>query len=250
MSARSGERLDLGIRALGAGGVVEVVEDEQLGAWRDGRFDGVEVEQEVVLVGDEAVRHGDAAEELDLALVDGESGVGVQDLVARVHQREQELLDHRLATRLYGDVLRRVGDAARGRDILCERLSQLGDARVGAVAGLAVPDRPERGLGDVPGRRQVHVAEVERIDSVAERLPLGRLGGDGECRLGPEVADALGQDARARCAERCLSVGLSAVAVHAAHPLNVKGQGDVPITLSAADTVRHSRGPSCRVPLA
>ena len=96
------------------------------------------------------------------------------------------------------------------------------DAGVGAVAGLAVADGAEGRLDDVLRRRQVHVAEVERVDGVAELSPLVRLGGDGERRLGPEAADALGHRARPWCA-------------HAAHPLNVEGQGDVPITLSATD---------------
>ena len=64
------------------------------------------------------------------------------------------------------------------------------DAGVGAVAGLAVADGLQGGLDDVPRRGQVHVAEVEGVDGVAERLPLGGLGGDGEGRLGAEAADA------------------------------------------------------------
>ena len=179
---------------------MQVVEDEQLGARRDLRLDGLEVEEEVALAGHEAVRHGDAAEELDLALVDGEAGVRVEDLVAGVHEREQELLDHRLAAGLHGDVLGPVGDVARRRDLVGQRLAQLGDAGVGAVAGLAGADRPLGVVDDVARRLQVHVAEVERVDGVAGGLPGGRLGGDGERRLGAEVVDALGQDVRPWCA--------------------------------------------------
>ncbi len=116
-----GQRGDLLIRALRSGGVVEVVEDEQLGARGDGRLDRVEVEEEVLLAGHEAVGFGDAAEELDLALVDREAGVGVEDFVAGVHEREEELLDHRLAPGLHGDVLGSERETARGADVRGQR---------------------------------------------------------------------------------------------------------------------------------
>ena len=59
----------------------------------------------VLLSGDEAVGHSLGALELDLALVYREAGIRIEHFVAGVHEREEELLDHRLATRLHGDVL-------------------------------------------------------------------------------------------------------------------------------------------------
>ena len=55
---------------------------------------------------DVAVGQRHAAVELDLALVDRVARVGVEHLVAGVHEGEDELADHRLAAGLDGDVLR------------------------------------------------------------------------------------------------------------------------------------------------
>ena len=85
----------------------------------------------------------------------------------------------------------RVVEAARAADVRGQGLAQLRDAGVGAVGGLAVADRRERRLDDVLGRRQVEVAEVERIDRLALGGQRRGLGGDGEDRLGAELRDAL-----------------------------------------------------------
>ncbi len=193
LQGQLGERLDLAVGALGAGGVVKVVEDEQLRAWRDGRLDRFEVEQEVRLAGDEAVGLGHAAQELDLRFVDGEARVRVEHFVAGVHQREQELLDDRLAAGLHGDVLGTIGDAAvGGGDVVGQRLTQLGDAAVGAVPRLAVGQSPVGRLDDVRRRTEVHVAEMEGIDGVALSRPGGALGAHGEGRLGAQAGDPVG----------------------------------------------------------
>ena len=65
----------------------------------------VEVELEASRAFDVAVGHGDAAEELDLGLVDRVAGVRVEHLVAGVHERQEELADHGLAAGLDGHVL-------------------------------------------------------------------------------------------------------------------------------------------------
>ena len=96
------------------------------GARRDGALDGLEVEQEVLAAGHEAVGHGLAAVELDLRLVDREAGVGIEDLVAGVHQAEQELLDHRLAAGLDGDVLRRSTTCRGSRETSAAKASRSG----------------------------------------------------------------------------------------------------------------------------
>ncbi len=109
---------------------------------RDLGLDGLEVELEVVAALDVAVGQGHAAVELDLALVDGVAGVRVEDLVAGVHEGEDELADHRLAAGLDGHVLRPQVEAVRGADVGGQRLAQRRDAGVGAVAGLAVARAP------------------------------------------------------------------------------------------------------------
>ena len=61
------------------------------------------------VAGDEAVGYCLGAEELDLGLVDRKAGVGVEHLVAGVHQAKEELLDDGLAAGLHGNVFGAAG---------------------------------------------------------------------------------------------------------------------------------------------
>ena len=96
-----GDAVELLRRALGGRRVVQVVEDEQARARRDAPLDRVDVDGVAVAGVDVAVGHGDPADELDERGVDGEAGVGVEDLVAHVHGGHEELADDRLAARLH-----------------------------------------------------------------------------------------------------------------------------------------------------
>ena len=145
-----------------------------------------------VLALEVAVRHGDAAVELDLGLVDGVARVRVQHLVARVHQGQHELADDGLAPRLDGDVLRAVAEAVRGAHVGGDSRPQRRDTGVRAVAGLAVLDRLERRLHDVARCRDVHVTQVERVHLVALGGEGGRLGRHREGGLGSQTGDAPG----------------------------------------------------------
>ena len=84
---------------------------------RDQRARSLEVEREAVGALDVAVGHRDAAEELDQRAVDGKARVGVEHLVAGVHEGQQELADHRLAARLRRYVSDAVAQAVRGADV-------------------------------------------------------------------------------------------------------------------------------------
>ena len=79
-----------------------------------------------------AIRLADAAEVLDLALVDRVAGRRVQHAVAGVHDHLQELADHRLAARLHGDV---VGAVARGHG--ASTTSSASASRSGAMPAAA-----------------------------------------------------------------------------------------------------------------
>ena len=116
-----------------------------------------------------AVRHGHAAVELDLRLVDGIAGIRVEHLVAGVHEREDELADHRLAAGFDRHVVDAVGHAVRGADVGGQSLAQRRYAGVGTVAGPAVGDRLDRASTTFCRRRQIEVAEVERIDADCPR---------------------------------------------------------------------------------
>ncbi len=109
LDGQLGQARELGRRALGAHRVLQVVQHEQPGARRDGGLEGLEVDGEAAFALEVAVGHGDAAVKLDLRLVDRVARVRVEHLVARVHERQDELADHRLAARFDGDVLGGVG---------------------------------------------------------------------------------------------------------------------------------------------
>ena len=198
-----GEPLQLPGGALSRRGVVQVVQDEDARARRDAPLDRVDVDGVAVAGVDVPVGHGDAAHELDERAVDGEAGVGVEHLVAHVHGGHEELADHRLAARLHRHVVGGVGDAAGGADVGRQRLAQRRDAGVGAVRGLAVADGPLHGLDDRLGRGDVEVAQVERVDRPPLGGERGRLGRDGEDRLGAEPRDPVGRhEAAGRAAVR------------------------------------------------
>ena len=125
--------------------------------------------------------------ELDLRFVDRVAGVGVEDLVAGVHQGEDELADHGFAAGLDGDVLSGVTQAVAGVDVGGQRFTQRHDAVVGAVAGLAVEGGLVGGLDDVARGGDVHIAQVEWIQAIAGGLELGGLCRNGKGGLGAQA---------------------------------------------------------------
>ncbi len=127
---------------------------------------------------DEAVGHGDAALVVDLRFVDGIAGIGVEHLVAGVHDRGQELADDRFAAGLNRDLFGAVRDLTLAAHVVGQHGTQFGNAGAGAVAGVAVGDGLVRGFDDVGRRRQVDVAQVKGIDLVALGRPRRGRGRD------------------------------------------------------------------------
>jgi len=180
-----GDALQLLRRALRPGRVLQVVEQQQPRAPRDLSLERVEVELEVVAALQVAVGQALTAVELDLALVDRVAGVGIEDLVAGIHEGEDELADHRLAAGLNGDVLGAVLHAVRGADVGGERLAQRQDTGVG--------DRLHGGVDDVLRCGQVEVAEVEGVDGVSLLVPARGFRGDREGGLRAQPLHPLGK---------------------------------------------------------
>ena len=71
-----------------------------------------------------AVSYGEVAQKTAQRLVDGKTGVRVEHFVARVHQSEEELGNHRLATRLDGHVLGTMPQSVGPADVTGERLTK------------------------------------------------------------------------------------------------------------------------------
>ena len=138
---------------------------------------------EVALVGAGEHLDRDAAREADGLRVGGPVRRREQDLVARVHDRRERLVDGllaavghqhlrrldlvpRVAQRLGGDGLAHRGQTGRRRVPVVDRVLRGGDRRV----------------DDVPGRREVRLTGAEADDRAAGRLEGLRLGVDGQRR--------------------------------------------------------------------
>ena len=76
---------------------------------------------------------------------------------------------------------------AAGPEIVGEGFAQLRDAGAGAIARVAVGDRPVHRLHDVRGRRDVDVAEMEGVHEVPLRFPGGRGLRDAEGSFGAQT---------------------------------------------------------------
>ena len=185
-----GQPGDLVRRRVGAGGVVLPVDDQHAGRVAQRRFHRRAVDAEAVGLFDVGVGTPASAQVVDLRLVDRVAGVGVHDLLARVHDAHQQLADDGLGSRLHGHMLGAVAHASRRPDLLRQRLAQLRSAGSGRVAGLAVPHGALGGLDDVQGRTQVDVAQVKRVDAVALRRPRGGIRRDRERGLRAQPVDS------------------------------------------------------------
>ena len=104
------------------------------------------------------VGNGDATVELNLRLVDGITGVRVEDLVTRIHEGQDELADDRLASWLNRNIVRRIDEAVRSAHVGCQGIPQGGNTSIRTIASLAVLDRLERRLDHVERCRNVQVA--------------------------------------------------------------------------------------------
>ena len=167
-----------------AGGVVGVVEEQQLRLLGDRGRDGVEVRGEAAL-GQERERERVGADEQRAARVHRIAGVGGQRDVARVQEGQVEVEDALLGPQGGDDLALLVDlDVEAPCVEVAERLAELGAAAVGRVlvrAGLG--DRLLHGVDDHRRRGPVGVADAER-----DHVDAGRaLGGDLALELGEQV---------------------------------------------------------------
>src|SRR3990172_3615172 len=127
-----GDGLQVALAKHTASRVVGRVDDDHLGAGRDLGAQLVHVETELPLLA-QWDRDRRPAHELDHGLVDGEAGVGIDDLVPFVDQDEHNVKHNRFRAGRYNDVTRVNLDAAGLGDVLRDSLTQLRDAGGGTV---------------------------------------------------------------------------------------------------------------------
>ena len=152
-----------------AGRIVRRVDDDELGAVGDQALEFVDVEAEVAVFADRD-GHGLRAQEVDHRLVDREAGIGIDDLIAFIDQREHGEEDDRLAAGNDDHFVGRDLDAARLGDVIGNGLPQLGQSRRGAVVGVALLQRFDAGSYDVGGSIEVGLADFEVDDVLALRF--------------------------------------------------------------------------------
>ncbi len=133
--------------------------------------------------------------EIDHRFVDGEAGVGIQDLGAGVAEHQRGERHRHLAAGHDDDLAGRDLHAEPPRRVGGDRLAQRGDAARGRVAVVAVAEGPARGLDDVRRRREIGLADTEvdhraapRREGLGARQHLERA-------LGAEAGD-VGRDHR------------------------------------------------------
>jgi hypothetical protein len=157
---------------------VGIVQEQQLRLRRDQLFEIRRIEGEIALL-PEVHRHRLRAAGDDLRLVDRESRVRVDHLVARpvVGGREDGVGDEGLGAGADHHVLGPDRQAAaHPRHVARRRFAQRIDAGRGRIAVLALADRPDAGFLHVHRRGKVRLADAEADDVLAlagERVDFG-----------------------------------------------------------------------------
>jgi len=172
----------------GAGRVGRAVQDQPLGAGRDGGLQHLGTQFEAVLL---LADHGDglAAGQQDHVGVGDPVGGGHDDLVAGVQGGDQGVEDDRLAARRDVDLRHVIVQTVLTRELGHDGLLQLGHAVGVGVFGLAAMDRVDRGLFDVLGRVEVRLAgaEADHVSALGFELP--GLGGHGDGGRGLDAGE-------------------------------------------------------------
>ncbi len=127
-----------------------------------------------------------AAGEVDDRLVDRESRVGIDALVAATDQRQDGEEHDRLGARGHHDLLGRDRHPARLPDVLGDGLAQLGQAGGGAIVRGVRVERALGGLLDVRRRVEIGLTDLEVHDLAALTLERARPRQHLERRLGPQ----------------------------------------------------------------
>ena len=130
-------------------------------------LEAVQVEGEAAALF-EGQRHGSGAAEADHRFVDGESGVRVDDFVARLEQGQHGEEDDGLAAGDDGYMLRAHLNAAGARNVRGDGFAQFGLPLGGAVVGPTLVERLLGGFDDMGRRREIGLADFQ-VDHAAAR---------------------------------------------------------------------------------
>ncbi|MNV28831.1 hypothetical protein D3C71_1200340 [compost metagenome] len=179
LAQHQGQGFQLGAGIGGAGRVRRRVEDQPLGAWRDGGVQDLGAQLEAVgFLAD----HGDglAAGQQHHVRVGHPVGGGDDDLVAGVQRSHEGVEDHRLAARGDVNLVGFVGQAVLARELGDDGGLQLGHAVGVGVFRLAALDGLDGRRLDVVGRVEVRFAGAQTDDVAAFAFQFPGPGGHGQ----------------------------------------------------------------------
>ena len=145
----------------GAGRIVGVGDEQGLGFRRDGRFQFLRLQAEIVFLL-QVDGHRNAAGHAHAGLVGNEAGLGQDHLVAGLHRGTEGQVD-RLAAADGNEALlsRIVGDTDLARGIIADGPAQLRQASVGCVKCFAGFDSFDGFLADGPGRVEIRLTHAQ-----------------------------------------------------------------------------------------
>jgi hypothetical protein len=176
------DRAQPALRDDASGRIVRIVQDDEARLGTHAVAELTHVEGERLLL-QQPHRHRDAADVPDHRLVDREAGIGIEDLVAFVHEGEDHEEHDRLGAGRDHHHLGRRAHAAPPRRVLCDRLPQLGQAGGRTVVRGPAAKGGDGGFGDMAGRVEVGLADLEMHHVAALRLQGPRAHEDLESRL-------------------------------------------------------------------
>ena len=179
--------------ALGAGRVVQIIDNENLCFSGYGLLKLVDIKGEIGLPGYRSVRNCHTTMKLYLGFVDGKSWIRIEYLISGVHHGQQKFGNYRLTAGLDRNIYSGIRSISGPVELFGQRFPKLDDADVGGISGFPIFYSPAGSLGDMLGGCQVEVAQMKRIDPVARGGMSGRLTGHDKGGLNSKVSHPVGK---------------------------------------------------------
>ena len=167
------------------------IEDDQLGALTDEPGQFVHIEREITVF-TQLNRHRVATNVVNHGLVDGKAGIGIDDLIALVDQREDCEEDDGLAPGDDHHFIARYFHASGPAHVFGERLPQIRQTGGRTVMGPALSQGVHSGLYDVRRRVEIRFTDLQMDDAFPLFFKSARFIEHLKCRLGAESGHALG----------------------------------------------------------
>ena len=168
-----GHLLDVFARHDAARGVLRRIENNELGVIGDQRGQLIHVEREVAFLA-QLDGYGLAAHVVDHRLVDGETRIGIDNLIAFIDQRQDGVEHDGLSAGDNHHFIGRDRDAARAAYVIGNGLAQSGQAGGGTVMGPALVQRIHGRFHHVGWRVEIGLSDLQVNDALA--LGFERLG--------------------------------------------------------------------------